>query len=221
MPSLNNSTSDVFKKEEPKVLSLNPTAGEYETMKSDQIDDNASWFRQHFVGKPYQTFIGSLQTVANSNSLPLIDIITTKDRKRPSTPTNISLNTNTNTKPIPKRRNSKSLLNSFLSSPSSSHNNPPPQPQQEKNIGIISVIQERANDFSGPRNGAAAVLGSQYRIIIRSKEVSCFKTVCRQFIYFFFLIYSLIKQDVSFMNIWQKKHKLSWSLGEKVIRWIR
>lgn len=144
-------------------------------MKSDQIDENASWFRQHFVGKPYHTFIGSLETINNSNSLPLIDIITTKDRKRPSTPTNISLNTaNTNTKPIPKRRNSKSLLNSFLSSPSSSlnnNNNQPPQPQQEKNIGIISVIQERANDFSGPRNGAAAVLGSQYRIIIRSKEV--------------------------------------------------
>lgn len=166
----------MFKKEEPKVLSSIPTADEYETMKSDQIDENASWFRQHFVGKPYQTFIGSLQTINNSNSLPLIDIITTKDRKRPSTPTNISLNTtNTNTKPIPKRRNSKSLLNSFLSSPSSSsnnnNNNQPPQPQQEKNIGIISVIQERANDFSGPRNGAAAVLGSQYRIIIRSKEV--------------------------------------------------
>lgn len=174
-PSLNNSTTDVFKKEEPKVLSSIPTADEYETMKSDQIDENASWFRQHFVGKPYQTFIGSLQTINNSNSLPLIDIITTKDRKRPSTPTNISFNTtNTNTKPIPKRRNSKSLLNSFLSSPSSSsnnnNNNQPPQPQQEKNIGIISVIQERANDFSGPRNGAAAVLGSQYRIIIRSKE---------------------------------------------------
>lgn len=37
--------------------------------------------------------------------------------------------------------------------------------------GIISVVRERAKDFCGPGNGAAAVLGAQFRIIIRGKEV--------------------------------------------------
>lgn len=154
-PTLNNCTTDTFKKEATKIFASTPTAQEYQTMKSDQIDENASWFRQYFVGKPYQTFIGSLQPIPISK-LPLIDV-SNNDKKK--------------SQPIP-RRNSKSLLNSFLSpSSSTASNQQQQQVKQDKNIGIISVIQERANDFSGPRNGAAAILGSQYRIIIRSKEV--------------------------------------------------
>lgn len=125
------------------------TANDYKTMKADQIDENATWFRHNFVGKPYQTFIGSLQPIVSR--LPLIDV----DKKK---------------QPVPKRRNSKSLLTSFLSSSNSQQ-----QQQSETNqssVGIISVIQERAKDFNGPGNGAAAILGSQYRIIIRSKQVS-------------------------------------------------
>ncbi|KAG2195411.1 hypothetical protein INT47_002850 [Mucor saturninus] len=147
LPSLSNCTTDHFRKEIPKVMTSSITADDYKSMKSDQIDENATWFRHNFVGKPYQTFIGSLQPIVSR--LPLIDV----DKKK---------------QPVPKRRNSKSLLTSFLSS-STSH-----QPQSEvshqSSIGIISVIQERAKDFSGPGNGAAAILGSQYRIIIRSKQ---------------------------------------------------
>ncbi|KAF7727657.1 Rap/ran-GAP protein [Apophysomyces ossiformis] len=36
--------------------------------------------------------------------------------------------------------------------------------------GIISVVRERAKNFSGPGNAVAAVLGWQYRIIIRGQE---------------------------------------------------
>jgi hypothetical protein len=145
-PSLSIETADGFKKELPKVDST-------QDLKPDQIDDNATWFRHHFVGKPYHTFIGPLK---KPTKLPLIETTsesTTKKKKHP----------------VPKRRNSKSLLNSFLVGASGdlSLNDP-----ENQSIGIISVVQERAKDFSGPGNGAAAILGSQYRIIIRSKEVN-------------------------------------------------
>lgn len=163
------------------------TAKDYQSMKSDQIDENATWFRHNFVGKPYQTFIGSLQPIVSR--LPLIDI----DKKK---------------QPVPKRRNSKSLLTSFLSS--SNIQQQQQQQQSEVNqssIGIISVIQERAKDFSGPGNGAAAILGSQYRIIIRSKQVSNNKitiTLCTNTI-----MISLNKPDSLFTNVWQKKLKVN------------
>ncbi|KAI8063068.1 hypothetical protein BDF21DRAFT_428612 [Thamnidium elegans] len=147
LPSLSQTSTDGFKKEANQVMVNGfSTAQEYQEMKSDQMDENASWFRHHFVGKPYHTFIGSLQPLVGK--LPLIDT----DKKK---------------KPEPKRRNSKSLLNSFLSS----SNVQQQQPEvNQSSLGIISVIQERAKDFSGPGNGAASILGSQYRIIIRSKE---------------------------------------------------
>ncbi|GAA5795314.1 hypothetical protein HPULCUR_000670 [Helicostylum pulchrum] len=153
MPSLSQTTTDAFKKEANRVMVNGlSSAQEYQEKKSDQMDENATWFRHHFVGKPYHTFIGSLQPLLGK--LPLIDT----DKKK---------------KPVPKRRNSKSLLNSFLSSSSTSIQQQQQQLPAEVNqssLGIISVIQERAKDFGGPGNGAASILGSQYRIIIRSKE---------------------------------------------------
>lgn len=126
---------------------------DYKDLKPDQIDDNATWFRHYFVGKPYHTFIGSLKQTKPTH-LPLIDTTADTIKKKKH--------------PVPKRRNSKSLLNNFLVGASGdlSLNDP-----ENQSIGIISVIQERAKDFNGPGNGAAAILGSQYRIIIRSKEV--------------------------------------------------
>ncbi|KAG0178214.1 Rap/ran-GAP protein [Apophysomyces sp. BC1021] len=47
-----------------------------------------------------------------------------------------------------------------------------PALSDDGSYGIISVVRERAKDFCGPGNGAAAVLGSQYRIIIRGREVT-------------------------------------------------
>lgn len=117
------------------------------------MDENATWFRHHFVGKPYHTFIGSLQPLLGK--LPLIDIQPPLVEKK--------------RKPVPKRRNSKSLLTSFLSS-SSNHIQLPPDLTTQSSLGIISVIQERAMN-AGPGNNNASLLGSQYRIIIRSKEV--------------------------------------------------
>lgn len=150
-----------------------PIAQDYKSMKSDQIDENANWFRHHFVGKPYHTFIGSLQS-SHVTKLPLIDVDkNSKVMKNKATSSN-----------IPKRRNSKSMLSSFLSSsPTSQQKELYQKPQQQQqqqtlaeqtasNIGIISVVQERAKDFGGPGNGAAGILGSQYRIIVRSREVS-------------------------------------------------
>jgi hypothetical protein len=146
-------------------MSFIPSAKDYQSMKLDQIDENANWFRHHFVGKPYQTFIGSLQS-SNITKLPLVDTDKSKNKKQNSTP---------------KRRNSKSMISSFLSS-SNVHQQTQQQQQfqhqqqqildqSSSTVGIISVVQERAKDFSGPGNGAAAILGSQYRIIIRSREV--------------------------------------------------
>lgn len=154
-PSLSVQTADGFKKELPKVQPNKLTSKDYKDLKPDQIDNNADWFRHLFVGKPYHTFIGPLKQ-AKSTNLPLIEATTgatTKKKKQP----------------VPKRRNSKSLLNSFLVGASGDLSLTDPENQS---IGIISVIQERAKDFSGPGNGAAAILGSQYRIIIRSKEVN-------------------------------------------------
>lgn len=124
------------------------TAKHYQELPSDQIDANASWFRRYFVGKPYHTFIGSLKQEAPAN-LPLIETTIT------------TTTTSTHTK------KSKSKLNSYFGS----NNAADETPLANDSVGIISVIQERAKDFSGPGNGAAAILGSQYRIIIRSKEV--------------------------------------------------
>lgn len=145
---LSFNVSDGFKKESPKIDSMNYTAKYYQELQSDQIDANASWFRHHFVGKPYHTFIGSLKQDLPIN-LPLIETTTT---------------TTTSTK------KSKSKLNSYFGSNTTDDNS-----LANDSIGIISVIQERAKDFSGPGNGAAAILGSQYRIIIRSKEVNVLK----------------------------------------------
>lgn len=122
------------------------TAKYYQDLPSDQIDANASWFRHYFVGKPYHTFIGNLKQKVPAN-LPLIETTTT-------TATSAST------------KKSKSKLNSYFGS-----NSVDETPLANDSVGIISVIQERAKDFSGPGNGAAAILGSQYRIIIRSKEV--------------------------------------------------
>ncbi|GAN03978.1 hypothetical protein MAM1_0052d03434 [Mucor ambiguus] len=141
-PCLSFNVSDGFKKETTKIDSMMYTAKHYKELQSDQIDANASWFRHYFVGKPYHTFIGSLKQEAPAN-LPLIETTTT----------------NTSTK------KSKSKLNSYFGSNSADET-----PLANDSVGIISVIQERAKDFSGPGNGAAAILGSQYRIIIRSKE---------------------------------------------------
>ncbi|KAL9550474.1 hypothetical protein MBANPS3_004718 [Mucor bainieri] len=145
-PCLSFNVSDGFKKETSRIDSMMYTAKHYQDLQSDQIDANASWFRHYFVGKPYHTFIGSLKQEAPAN-LPLIETTTT------------TTTTNTST------RKSKSKLNSYFGS------NPVDEtPLANDSVGIISVIQERAKDFSGPGNGAAAILGSQYRIIIRSKE---------------------------------------------------
>ncbi|CEP17005.1 hypothetical protein [Parasitella parasitica] len=57
-------------------------------------------------------------------------------------------------------KKSKSKINSYFKGDDTLAND---------SLGIISVIQERAKEFSGPGNAAAAILGSQYRIIIRSK----------------------------------------------------
>ncbi|KAG2204507.1 hypothetical protein INT46_000260 [Mucor plumbeus] len=141
---LSFNVSDEFRKELPKIDSITYTAKFYQELQSDQIDANANWFRHHFVGKPYHTFIGSLKQDLPIN-LPLIEIVTTA--------------TTASTK------KSKSKLNSYFGSNTTDDNS-----LTNDSIGIISVIQERAKDFSGPGNGAAAILGSQYRVIIRSKE---------------------------------------------------
>ncbi|OAD03272.1 hypothetical protein MUCCIDRAFT_162853 [Mucor lusitanicus CBS 277.49] len=146
-PCLSLNVSDGFKKETPKIDSMMYTAKHYQELPSDQIDANASWFRRYFVGKPYHTFIGSLKQEAPAN-LPLIETTIT------------TTTTSTHTK------KSKSKLNSYFGS----NNAADETPLANDSVGIISVIQERAKDFSGPGNGAAAILGSQYRIIIRSKE---------------------------------------------------
>ncbi|CAO3629217.1 unnamed protein product [Mucor fragilis] len=144
-PCLSFNVSDGFKKETSKIDSMMCTAKYYQDLPSDQIDANASWFRHYFVGKPYHTFIGNLKQKVPAN-LPLIETTTT-------TATSAST------------KKSKSKLNSYFGS-----NSVDETPLANDSVGIISVIQERAKDFSGPGNGAAAILGSQYRIIIRSKE---------------------------------------------------
>ncbi|KAL7319157.1 hypothetical protein PS15m_002326 [Mucor circinelloides] len=144
---LSFNVSDGFKKETSKIDSMTHTAEYYQELPSDQIDSNASWFRHYFVGKPYHTFIGSLKQEKPAN-LPLIETSTT------TTTTN-----STSTK------KSKSKLNSYFGSSTTNETT-----LANDSVGIISVIQERAKDFGGPGNGAAAILGSQYRIIIRSKE---------------------------------------------------
>lgn len=143
---LSFNVSDGFKKETSKIDSMTHTAKYYQELPSDQIDSNASWFRHYFVGKPYHTFIGSLKQEKPAN-LPLIETTTTTTNS-------------TSTK------KSKSKLNSYFGSSTTDETT-----LANDSVGIISVIQERAKDFGGPGNGAAAILGSQYRIIIRSKEV--------------------------------------------------
>lgn len=57
-----------------------------------------------------------------------------------------------------KRRNSKSLIHSILSNP------PPPDPHDP--FGFISVLEETSKDEN------SAIVGIQYRIIIRNKDVN-------------------------------------------------
>lgn len=185
---LSFNVSDEFRKELPKIDSITYTAKFYQELQSDQIDANANWFRHHFVGKPYHTFIGSLKQDLPIN-LPLIEIVTTA--------------TTASTK------KSKSKLNSYFGSNTTDDNS-----LTNDSIGIISVIQERAKDFSGPGNGAAAILGSQYRVIIRSKEVGILNLM--KYIKLTPL-YSLNRLVTLFMNVWQKKPNLHLKQEVKVL----
>ncbi|KAI9487728.1 MAG: hypothetical protein EXX96DRAFT_554441 [Benjaminiella poitrasii] len=156
-PSLSIDSLDGFKKELPKVGCSKMTSKDYHELKSDQIDENATWFRCYFVGKPYVTFIGYVNPDAQT-SLTLTD---------PATTTQPSSNVaQRKKKPVSKRRNSKSIINAFLNG----HGSVAEDSEGSLDGVIISVIQERAKDFSGPGNVAASILGSQYRIIVRSKE---------------------------------------------------
>lgn len=80
---------DGFTKELPKVL----LDDEVDHKLLDQLDlDTCTWFRHFFVGKPYHTFIGSLnQSSSSAVSLPLIEPNSSGPKRR----IHSFLNTNT------------------------------------------------------------------------------------------------------------------------------
>ncbi|KAI8372754.1 uncharacterized protein BYT42DRAFT_44626 [Radiomyces spectabilis] len=106
----------------------------YASMWPSHMDTKAHWFRHHFIGKPYFTYIGPLSSKQDGSS---------SRGTRPSSGT-------------------KSGVSSTGAIPTAG--------QGDENETIITIVQERAKDFGGPGNAAASVLGSQYRIIIRSKN---------------------------------------------------
>ncbi|KAI9031575.1 hypothetical protein CLU79DRAFT_729173 [Phycomyces nitens] len=51
-----------FTLESPHIIANPLTAHHYTTLWPDQIDPKATWFRQHFIGKPYLTLIGPMSS---------------------------------------------------------------------------------------------------------------------------------------------------------------
>ncbi|RCI03976.1 Rap/ran-GAP protein, partial [Rhizopus stolonifer] len=151
-PSLSCADIDGFKKETPKIDWTRLSSEDYKKAKPDQINMNATWFRHYFVGKPYYTFIGPLNEPSGDSGIAI------EDKKK--------------LQPLPKRRNSKSLINTFLSSSHDLSDAYANSQDLNRFNGIISVIQERtkSSNISKNSNSAGPFVESQYRVIIRSKE---------------------------------------------------
>ncbi|KAI8971612.1 hypothetical protein BDF20DRAFT_688664 [Mycotypha africana] len=126
----------------------------------DKIDPDATWFRYHFVGKPYRTFIGVMHN-ADNNSIMSSDTIASDKKvgRKLSASKNKSSGDNSS--------RSSSLSNDNNNDQYRNHIN---DTEDSSSMAIVSVIQERARDFAGLGNSAASILGTQYRIIVRTKK---------------------------------------------------
>jgi hypothetical protein len=70
-------TNNNFYREKERILLSSCSKVDYDsTIWPDQIDEKACWFRNHFVGKPYITFIGPIMD--DENDLAVISIVKEK-----------------------------------------------------------------------------------------------------------------------------------------------
>ncbi|KAI8356612.1 hypothetical protein EDC96DRAFT_259690 [Choanephora cucurbitarum] len=98
-PNLSSHSIDDFKKETPKLGMAPLSASHYRGLEPDQIDQKATWFRHHFVGKPYLTLIGSFDQEKTAPTEHTEGGLAKKKRQS-----------------LTRSRNSKTLMSAFLNS---------------------------------------------------------------------------------------------------------